>query len=424
MRRLLIALTCLLTLIAACDDGGSAEEDAAPAPPTEAVIAELGDFDTRPEQAEILEAVAWQEPVAPVTRENVFRMAPLGTLTSPGMLSTAFTHTFTADGTQIALLNNDFLISADLISGEILGTNTRQDAVFVAFLPDKTEILAATNGGEGIVFDALTGQQTYRFDASEATLPVYAFAPLSGLLAVGAADGTVTLWNPSARREAGRFAAHEGAVRRVAFSPDERILATVGGDDGTVRLWDLDMIGPGAQPLTTLTPVERPTRLVFSPTGDELAIAGTERAFVYSVPDGLLRFTLLVGRGGTSDVFAYAPDGTHIITGGQIPDMIVWDAATGDLIGLLPGVGQARIAAAFSPDGALLLTTVLDGGVSLWDMRQINRERREVIRAPLDVGSDRIFDVAFTPDGYQMLFFDATGPVLVYGITSTDEADS
>jgi WD40 repeat protein len=58
------------------------------------------------------------------------------------------------------------------------------------------------------------------------------------MLASGADDTTVRLWDPATGRQAASLTGHSGRVWSVAFSPDGTMLAS-GADDGTIRLWEV-----------------------------------------------------------------------------------------------------------------------------------------------------------------------------------------
>src|SRR5207253_5379869 len=130
------------------------------------------------------------------------------------------------------------------------------------------------------------------------------------LLAVGGADGTVTLWDAKTWRRLRAFRAHDSWARGLAFGPDGRRLATAGWD-GTLRVWDLE-------------------------TGRDVWTAG----------------------GGIKiDGVAFSPDGRTLASSWQQDGTVhVRDAATGRLLTSFRAHGQQVFTLAYSPDGATLAT--------------------------------------------------------------------
>src|SRR5262249_14014922 len=75
---------------------------------------------------------------------------------------------------------------------------------------------------------------------------------------------------------------------------------------------------------------------------------------------------LLAGRAGAA-VVAVRPDGTQVAADQEDGKVRVWDAATGQALGVLPGRGQAIRGLRFSPDGRRLLVFYSDGTLQSWE---------------------------------------------------------
>jgi WD40 repeat protein len=396
-------LALLMIALAACGAPGQPEPTLIPGPGARQV-------------AQIPEAPDWREPADIITRQNVTEIELLGRLDPPGeRFSTVFDYAFSIDATELAGLNSDQLMVWDLISGERLVSRARHQVSLVYYAPDKTEIYAVDQDGVIVVHDAQDGQIKADLNAHADYNGMADFYPDQGWLALGGYDGSVRVWDPLERTALVTIDAHEREIRWLTFSPDGERLATA-SDGGAVRLWDWRQ----RRLLAELENEQVTGRGVFSAAGDRLAI-NTERFInVWGLEpagqnlDARLLHTLQTGPGGASDVLEFSPDGRYLINGGALPDMMIWDVQTGTLVAQLPGIGGDRTSAAFSPDGELLLAAVLDGPVTLWDMTSITDET--VVRADLQVGTDRVLYVEWSADGFTLLFFDAVGPIYVWGI--------
>jgi U3 small nucleolar RNA-associated protein 7 len=101
--------------------------------------------------------------------------------------------------------------------------------------------------------------------------------PRSGILNIGHANGTVTLWAPRCPAPLVKLLAHRGPVAGVACDATGQFLATAGAD-GALRLWDMRSY---QQPFGVYDcPGQRVTSLAFSQTG-LLAVGGGPRVALW-----------------------------------------------------------------------------------------------------------------------------------------------
>jgi WD40 repeat protein len=350
------------------------------------------------------------ESVEPISRENIARAESLGELVRVDPLTTVFAYDISPDGTRLAGLNNELLLSWDLVNGTLVFSTARLNATRVFYSPDKIEIYTVADDGtvnvtndRGAFQTSFMGNVAYNFN-------VLAYYKDDGWLAIGGKDGTVKVWDTAGRVSMATIQAQTLYVNSVAFSPDGTLLAT-GGDEGTVGIWEWE----------TRTLVHRidvgtqPTRLAFSPDGTQLAIATLNDIRLHNVGDAAQTAVLFTGERGSSEVMMYAPNSEFLVNGGGIPNMQVWNPRTGELIALIPDFGNSRLSADFSPDSTMLLTSMNNGETALWDMTQITDET--INRGTLSVGVTTILFAEWTDDSRLMVFVDALGPIYVWGIS-------
>ncbi len=350
---------------------------------------------------------AWVQSADVITLENVPELRYLGRLDSTSEPTTIFAHSLSPDGTRLAGLDNEQLMVWDLISGETIFGTARSSATHVFFSPDKTEVYSLTPQGVVTIYNANDGTTQNTFDAIDNFDDVSAFYAEDGWMAFGNLRGQVKIWDPLERTALATIDAHSLRVTALAFSDDGRLLATA-GEDGQVKVWNWQE----REVLNTLPDNQSVSILSFAPDNSQLAVGTRQNTRLWSLADSALERVIDTGPGGV-ELLAYSPDGRFLVSGGTPKDMSVWDPTSGGIVARLPDIGRDRVSMAFSPDGNLLLTAVLGGRATLWNMTTITSST--VNRADLST-EGLVYDVDWSSDNRLLTIFGTTGGVYIWGI--------
>jgi len=182
----------------------------------------------------------------------------------------------------------------------------------------------------------------------------------SELIAVGLASGQLELAPPAdvVRRPALTFFGHRGAVTAAALNA-ERGLAATGGEDGFVRVWDLDS---GAPTAAVAPPAEIPIAIVsLSADGRYVASAAARTARIASVADASV--VAEVRADDTVTALAFAPDAAMLAVA-DAAGAVVLAPVDGEASERALELGAGATALAFAPDGARLAAGDTSGALT------------------------------------------------------------
>jgi RNA polymerase sigma factor (sigma-70 family) len=272
----------------------------------------------------------------------------------------------------------------------------RSDAMYLALSPDAATIAMGEQAGVVRLWDAAGKGQRQRLKIGQWSIAqALAFSPDGRLLAAGGDDngGThpIHLFDLSQGREIRKLTAHKRPILSLAFSPDGKILASAARDEPVI-LWDVTTW----RELRRLPgPLRYSRGLAFTPDGTAVASASTRLMGeggvlnVWDVQSGRLRLHL---DDTPFSKIAYAPDGKTLAS------------AEGPVLHLLdPDTGRDRRATSeahhaeintllFADSGRTLVSGSADRTVRVWDLT--TGQQRLVLKHEGWVRS-----MALSPDG-------------------------
>jgi WD40 repeat protein len=319
------------------------------------------------------------------------------------------------DGNTVGVDGGDMRLW-DVRTGKPIGAPVPVEGGHVAFSPDGRRVafdeIFSTSTNVYVRDLAPGGTGEVRFTVPNGMGNCMAFSPDGHDLAIGTVNSMLQLWNADTGKPASsRMTGHAGAINDVAFSPDGTRLATA-GQDRTIREWSTATGTAVGYPLTG--PNQAVNYVRFTPDGKHLislsadrtvrrwdAMTGTEPI----VPGGRL----------TPGQIAIDPQGTNVAAVGG-DGVQVWNYATGRRVATLPVSGGVA-SVSYSPDGkSLLIVTVLNGRLLLWDGATLRPVKFEPAVGPLTAAAFVPAGLPFMPTGKEIAVGTSSGKLVLEDI--------
>jgi WD40 repeat protein len=213
-------------------------------------------------------------------------------------------------------------------------------------------------------------------------------------------------WHPERLTSLRRLGHWSYDMGPLAFSPDGRWLAATGGDDATIRIWNLAnrtcnfllggrKVPPSPQGIINVR--EGVSALAFSPDGKTLFSGHDQRTIRSWDTASWEEIALTSLRSGEDvDCLALSPDGNFLASGtSKSATVTLLNPRTLDVTSTTEGQNALSSVSdlAFSPDGRILAAASSDTTVALWNIT--TKQPPVVCRGH----THRVRCVAFSPDG-------------------------
>ena len=199
-----------------------------------------------------------------------------------------------------------------------------------------------------------------------------AFAPTSNLLACGDSEGTLYVWDVQQQHTRHTLKAHDGWIKSMAFSPNEKRLVSIRTTGPVARLWDAE----SGEPIETFP--ERIYAFAFSPCSTLIALGKGKEILLWDIE----RYETVMSIPQPKDswspfALAFSPCGRYLASGAwwlrgfgikKCP-VLLWDVESGKNIATFRGHPTDIQCLAFSPDGTILASGGYGGTIMLWDVK-------------------------------------------------------
>jgi len=187
----------------------------------------------------------------------------------------------------------------------------------------------------------------------------------------GGQDATVRLWDIQTGKLVHTFIGHEGPVYGLVATSDGRRIFSVSDRDTAVRVWDVE----AGTALNTLTPNSLHAIAIAITPDDCYVITGGDdgKDRVWDIGHSAIARIREQGAGVYS--IAVSPDGAYLVSGskrtlGRDPTGILWlrELDTGTLLNTLHGHKGNVTRLVFTPESRFMISGGQDGDVHIWDV--------------------------------------------------------
>jgi WD40 repeat protein len=248
-----------------------------------------------------------------------------------------------------------------------------EDTVYgVSFSADGTKLVSASNDQTVRIWDSKTGQLLHLLNIHGSGLIYATFSPDQKMLATLGWDKKIKLWqwnNDDHPQLLHVLEGHTGTVWAIAFSPDSQYLASTSNDQ-TVKIWN---VNNGQNLHTMQAHLNGGLAVAYSPDGRQIGSAGKDgKVKLWNAETGALEQVITVTADSWIYGMAFSPDGKAIATANADKTIKIMDRVSGKLLKTLSGHTAEAYVVTYSPDSKNIVSASRDNTLKLWNAETLS----------------------------------------------------
>jgi len=274
----------------------------------------------------------------------------------------AYSVVFGPDDKTIFTIRTDGINQWNTKSGKLVGTfyEDTEENIYSDSLKSGDTVIVSDNG-EIKILNIKTGLFKTNF-ISPSSMSSMAVSKDGSLIAHGTWNGAVNISGNSGEKYAD-FSAHDTIITSLAFSDDNRYLATA-SNDLKIHLWDVDRLfnshNTEVLPIKTFNGhTQSNISVSFSPDNRYIISTSLDKIIkIWDIVTG--EETTLGGHSIPPDLSVISRDNSYIASLDRAGSLKIWNAKTGVFIESIDNIGKIS-SMAFSQDNESLITVLPDG---------------------------------------------------------------